>query len=448
MELMPLANLIFYSIPESIILISLSSTLYGYDVRSNFKRIFLLSVCLALTTYVVRALPIKMGVNIIIQIPIFILLTTYLLKVTFKRSTFIILTGYIIIALTESIVDPIIVHITGISLKILFGNIWSRLATGWCLLLVLLIPTVIIIKKRISLASAKYFIKNTTLNIKITLMILLVLLQALLAGLLQATSVWGKFEIWPVAISAACLQKMIGISLIAIPIISIFFLKRLFVLSEQEAATVAQEAYLDNVNDLLAAVQGQRHDFVNHIQVLHGLMQMKMYKETADYLNQLVQEAQQVKEILGVDNLAVTALLRSKQAISDAMKVTLKTEVNCSLKNLRIASFHLVKILGNLLDNAIDAAVQQTEEFRWVSLRIFRENSFIVFQVVNPRPVIPKVVIQHIFDPGFTTKTGDHAGQGLFIVKKLVKQNGGSIDVSSSETEGTVFTVKFPCQNQ
>ncbi len=441
MELMPLPILIFYGIPESIILISLSSALYGYDVTSNLKRIIQLGVCMAFTCYVVRALPIKIGVNIIIQFPIFVFLTAYFLKVTVKRSIFIILTVYIIISFTESIVNPMVASITGISLKTIFNSIWLRLALAWCQLLILLIPTLIVIKNRFSLASAR----KTTLNTKITLMILLVLIQALLAGFLQATSMWVKSLSWPAMVTGVYLQKIIGISLIAIPIISIFFLKRLFVLSEQEAASAAQEAYLNNVNDLLAAVQGQRHDFINHVQVLHGLMQMNMYNETADYLNQLVQEAKQVKEILGVDNLAVTALLRSKQAVSEAVKVILQTEVHCSLKHLKIASFHLVKILGNLLDNAIDAAAQQIEEFREVSLRIFRENSFVVFQVGNPRPVIPKVVIQHIFDSGFTTKSGDHAGQGLFIVKKLVKQNGGSIEVSSDEINGTIFIVKLPC---
>ncbi len=443
MDIMPLPILIFYSIPESIILISLSSALYGYDVRNNFKRIIKLGLCMALTCYVIRALPIKMGVNIIIQIPVFSLLTAYFLKVIYKRAVFIILTGFIAIVLAENINTPLVECVTGIGLEQIWGNTLLRLVTQWGALLILLIPTVFVIKNRFSFASAQYFFKRTTLNTKITLMVMLVLVQALLAGFLQAMSIWAKSSVWPLVTTGAYLQKMIGVSLIAIPIISIFFLKRLFILSEQEAATAAQEAYLDNVNDLLAAVQGQRHDFVNHVQVLHGLMQMKMYKETADYLNQLVQEARQVKEILGVDNLAVTALLRSKQAVSDSLKVALKTEVSCSLKNLKIASFHLIKILGNLLDNAIDAAAGQSEDFRQVSLRIFRENSFVVFQVCNSRPVMPKVIIQHIFDPGFTTKSGDHSGHGLFIVKKLVTQNGGSIEVSSDETVGTVFTVKL-----
>ncbi len=444
MEIMPIPVLIFYSIPESLLLITLSSTLYGYDVRGNFKRIFLLSIGLALTTYIVRALPIKFGENVLIQLPIFIFLTAYFLKITIKRSLFIVFTVYVVILLVESTYVQVMVSLTGMELNLIIRNIWSRLLMSCGQLLILLIPTLFVVKKKITFASAASFVKTATLDTKITLTILLILSQAFLAGFLQSLSVWGKGPIWPVYSTGIYLQRMIGVSLIAIPIISIIFLKRLFTLSEQEATAAAQEAYLDSINDLFATVQGQRHDFINHIQVLQGLVHLKKFKETADYLNQLVGETRETNEILRVDNLAVTALLRSKQAVSIARKTPLKIEVSCSLKNLKIKPFHLVKILGNLLDNAMHAAAGQSEKRRQVSFSIFREDDFIVFQVCNPRPVIPPEILPQIFTPGFTTKEEDHAGQGLFIVKKLVTENGGLIDVSSDEIRGTRFTVKLP----
>lgn len=266
-----------------------------------------------------------------------------------------------------------------------------------------------------------------------------------MAGSLQIMSYNTKNPVWEQAFNNDILERIIGLSLIAIPIISIFLLKKLFKLAEQEACIQAQEALLDNVNDLFATVKSQRHDFINHIQVLYGLMQLKKYEEAADYLSQLVGETRKAEEILSVDNLAITALLKSKQALSVARKVTFETAINCSLQNLKIRSFDLVKILGNLLDNALDAAAEQDEDFRRVSLRIFRENGRLILQVSNPRPIIPREVTDKLFEEGYTTKEGNHSGEGLFIVKKLASQYGGTIEVLSDETNGTSFIVKLPC---
>ncbi|MHB9093967.1 MAG: sensor histidine kinase, partial [Eubacteriales bacterium] len=347
--------LVFYSIPESIILITLSSSLYGYDVKANLKRIFLLSTCLAITTYVTRDLPLKFPQNMFVQIPIFVLLTSYFLKVSLKRSFIIILTGFIIISLTESTLNPLAVAITGEGLNLIYENIWSRLALGWCYLLLLSILTAIVVKKQISFTSAIQFFKTTNFNSKVSFLIFVVLIQAFLAGTLQLTSELGESSVWPIVFNGVILRRVIGFALITIPIVSIFLLKRLFTLSQQEAITASQEAYIATVNDLFLAIKGQKHDFINHIQVITGLLQLGKNEEALKYGLQLGQESRETGEVLNIKDPTIAALIKSKISTCIVKQIRFKTNINAETANLAVKPYDLVRILGNLLDNAIYA---------------------------------------------------------------------------------------------
>ncbi|MHB9093964.1 MAG: sensor histidine kinase [Eubacteriales bacterium] len=445
MEKMPLLILILYSIPESLILISLSSSLYGYDVKANLKRILLLSISLAVTTELVRALPIQYGENILIQIPIFVLMTAYFLKVSLKRSFIMILTGFVILNLAESSFLPIAVSITGRDLGVLLGTIWSRLIVSWCMLLALLIPTVIIIKKRFSLTSAIQFFKTTSLNTKITLIVFVVLIQALLAGILQLTTIHGESSTWPVVFKGVILQRVIGFALITIPIVSIFLLKRLFALSQQEAIIATQETFLDNINNLFVTVRGQRHDFINHVQVIYSLLKSNQTDDAVKYMDNLLDEIQEVNDMIKTKNPALSALLNTKQAMAERHNISFDTTIETSIQDINIKSLDLVKILGNLLDNAIEAVMNQPPEFRIVKLSVKKLSNMIVFEVFNPRPVILPEQFDKIFTGGFSTKkdTG-HSGIGLAIVKEIAEKYNGHIGIKSSEKEGTTFTVVIP----
>ncbi len=439
--------LVFYSIPESIILITLSSSLYGYDVKVNVKRILLLSISLAITTELVRALPIKYGINILIQIPIFVLMTAYYLKVTVKRSFIIILTGFVILNLAESAFIPIVQSITGKELGYLFENIWSRLITSWGLLLILLMPTVIIIKKKVSLTSAIQFFKTTSLDTKITLMVFIVLIQALLAGVLQLSYIYSESSTWPIVFKGVILQRVIGLALITIPIVSIFLLKRLFTLSHQEAITASQEAYIATVNDLFLAIKGQKHDFINHIQVITGLLQLGKNEEALRYGLQLGQESRETGEILNIKDPTIAALIKSKISTCIVKQIRFKTNIDADTSKLAVKPYDLVRILGNLLDNAIDAVSGQKEDLRRVYFNIRQEHDSIVFEVTNLSPVILPDVIPHIFNDGFTTKEQGHSGTGLAVVKQLVSQYKGRIEAFSNDEDGTTFTVTLPYKN-
>lgn len=444
MERVSLFLLIFYSVPESILLISLGAGLYGYDVRKNFRNIFKLSICLAIITYLLRFLPITFGINAVIEIPLFILLTRFFLKTSFLKTFLIIFTGMVAIALTENLVYLIVTTVTGLKISYFFQNGIYKAMLGFTLLAVLALLNGIIYKKKWSFISATKLISSTSLDTKITILIVVILLQAFLAGLLQLLSYFQENSIYPIFVDSGMLKLIIGASLITIPIVSIFILKKIFTLAEKEAVAVAQEAYIDNINSLFLTIRAQRHDFINHVQILYSMLQLGKTADSLAYMQSVLGGINEVNELIKLKNPGLGALLNTNSAIAEAKGIRFEPIVEASFESVGVKSLDLVRIIGNLIRNAIEAVEVLPVEDRSIKVTMKKMNSAFVVEVLNSKPVIPQEMLDTIFQAGFSTKRKEHSGIGLAIVKKLVEKYNGQIGVKSNEHAGTTFTVIIP----
>jgi PAS domain S-box-containing protein len=99
--------------------------------------------------------------------------------------------------------------------------------------------------------------------------------------------------------------------------------------------------------------------------------------------------------------------------------------------------------MAQVISNLVGNAVQHSEGDVEVTLR--GESDFVVLETHNRGTPIPREVLPHVFEPGRrgTDRSGG-LGLGLFIVQQIVLAHGGSIEVSSSESDGTTFTVALP----
>ena len=99
----------------------------------------------------------------------------------------------------------------------------------------------------------------------------------------------------------------------------------------------------------------------------------------------------------------------------------------------------MAQVISNLVGNAVQHSEGEVE----VTLR--GEKDFVVLETHNRGTPIPREVLTHVFEPGRrgTDRSGG-LGLGLFIVQQIVLAHGGSIEVRSSESDGTTFTVALP----
>ena len=211
---------------------------------------------------------------------------------------------------------------------------------------------------------------------------------------------------------------------------------------------------LDDMDDTIDAMsqfnntlRAQRHDFLNHLQVVYSLIEMEEYQEANEYIEQVYGRITSVSRTMKTTIPAVNALMLVKAAACEKAGVQVEMNITSKWEALEAAmpDWEMCKVLSNLIDNAIDAMESIPADKRHLSIALAENVKQYTFRVENTGTPIPEDIRERIFIPGFTTK-GDGHGMGLHIVCRTLKERGGDIQVESNN-EQTVFSGYVPKQN-
>lgn len=199
---------------------------------------------------------------------------------------------------------------------------------------------------------------------------------------------------------------------------------------------------LSNLEELNLKLRAQRHEYLNEMQVVYGLLELGEYEEARDYLKPVYTDIAKVSKALKTVKPAVNALLQAKMETAGRMGVGLFVEVSSNLSAIRMEQWDLCKVLGNLIDNAL-TAVADIDGEKYVRVQIAENEEVYLLEVYNNGPVIPKEKQELIFKKGYSSKKEEGHGMGLGIVKEIVSMAMGRITVSSNKGK-TLFSVYIP----
>lgn len=272
--------------------------------------------------------------------------------------------------------------------------------------------------------------------------IFLILGQAIVLAVINSMVDFYQSGAFPVA-SPALLQAMGGLFVVFYTLCMVLFLRYIFAKVKEEAEYKAQKRYTDNINDLIATVRSQRHDFINHVQAVYGLIKTGQAEAAREYIEEVYGEVKQAGEVLSLNRPEISALLHAKEGMAAARGTKLQVKVDPGFGRIPVEAVDFNRIIGNLIDNALDAVSSLEEARRWVKVEMVCEGSTYQVRVSNPGPPIPPELRQRIFARGFTTKKGGHQGMGLYAVQSLAGRYGGMVGLHSTK-ECTAFTVTFP----
>ena len=204
--------------------------------------------------------------------------------------------------------------------------------------------------------------------------------------------------------------------------------------------TLLQESFI-NLRQLNFELRSVRHDYLNHLQVIYGLLELEEYEELKEYLKPVYKELMKMGKALKTSKPALNALLMAKMKEAESQGVDVYVEVKSDLKHLPLEGWHLCKVLSNLLDNAMTALKEKDGEKK-IEVDINETKETYLFQITDNGPGIPEELQEIIFKRGVTTKKESGHGMGLSIVSEILKENNGRIQVNSLEGR-TSFTVEF-----
>ena len=214
---------------------------------------------------------------------------------------------------------------------------------------------------------------------------------------------------------------------------------------KQDVQQLAEE--LTGVKILLDSTRAQSHEFINKLHAISGLIQLGQYDKVVELVTQIYKFKQNLISFIvnRIKDKTTAGLLLGKISQAQEQGVVLKISPSSKLSSLppRFSSAAMVTVLGNLVTNAIEAAVPMATERKVVMVRIFQGKKNLTIAVDDLGPGIPIDQHKKIFNRGFTTKQGGR-GIGLALVRQEVAFNGGKIDICSKNGIGCRFIVKIP----
>ncbi|MEV5374938.1 sensor histidine kinase [Streptomyces nondiastaticus] len=207
---------------------------------------------------------------------------------------------------------------------------------------------------------------------------------------------------------------------------------------------------LDGTRGLTDALRAQDHEHANRLHTIAGLLELGLHEEAADFVAEVTgahrATAEEVTE--RVRDPLVGALLVGKSAVAAERGVALRVSPATRLPDRVVDPRDLVTVLGNLVDNALDAAgSRQAAGPPFVEVELRAVGETLVVRVADNGPGVPAAVRELVFTDGWSTKEAAphrRRGLGLSLVRRLAERYGGSVRVGEREGGGAVFTVELP----
>jgi len=200
--------------------------------------------------------------------------------------------------------------------------------------------------------------------------------------------------------------------------------------SETYAQTISwhynqQLYYMENLEAVISRLRSERHDFNNHLAVIYGLLETEERDRAEAYVSQLVKSAGEYRPVVHIPYPAARAMLNYKLSAAQEEGIELRLSVRVP-ERLSLDEFDLAVILGNLLDNAVEACRRLEDGKGYIALRISYQPAYLVIRVENPAGAASAPPAD-----GKTAKAdADNHGFGLRNIAYLAQKHHGFLKTS------------------
>ncbi|MFI9811148.1 sensor histidine kinase [Saccharothrix variisporea] len=199
---------------------------------------------------------------------------------------------------------------------------------------------------------------------------------------------------------------------------------------------------LDASRHATDTLRAQAHEFSNRLHTIAGLVELGEYDEVRGFISRIsnAQGRWRAEVSSRIADPAVAALLIAKSSLAAERGIGLRMDPASFLSTVDdVLSTDLVTVLGNLVDNALDALTEQG----WIEVLVRLADGEVLVVVRDSGPGVAPELAEEVFRHGFTTKAAEQGprGLGLALIRQTCLRRGGSVHV-----DGAVFTARLPVE--
>ena len=214
----------------------------------------------------------------------------------------------------------------------------------------------------------------------------------------------------------------------------------LMIVNRRERMNVLTEKqYRDEMQTYMSVIRSQRHDYNFHVQTLHGLLVRKDYDACERYLDELLEDSIEMNQILPLQDAAISALILSFKSKAALVGIPMDISIENDLSQIATNVYETNKVIGNLLQNAIDEAELTADKSYGIKLSVFKRGEFCMISVSNR---VGRGNPMGAYQMGRSSKAG-HEGIGIASIQALVSRYGGVV-YSRMEEDVIFFIAKLP----
>lgn len=210
---------------------------------------------------------------------------------------------------------------------------------------------------------------------------------------------------------------------------------------------LALQSELTARESITNTLRAQTHEFHNQLHTISGLVQLGEYDEVSRLVGTLSRRRREISDavLARVEDPAVAALLIAKTSLAAERGVELSLTADSDLPRLDPeSSTDVGTVLGNLVDNAVDASVSVGGRSVEVSLALI--GPVVHLAVSDTGPGVADEIAGEVFRRGWSTKAAGAEGRGvgLALVQVVCERRGGEVTIGRSGSGGAVFSVRLP----
>lgn len=425
-------------LPEALVLLFIGLSLYGISIRSYGYRSFLFGLLYAIPSLILSFyevnLPAKlMGLFVWMVLLIWCFLRESLsLSMGISSSAFILFHGiqFLFISIISSNIEQP---------TLLYQHTWVQIGITWLYLGVLIGMGILLLHQSFNIRD---WIPQTIQNRYLAIIILFGSVELL--SILTLNANYLMILIHPKNPTGIHHQLPFFHGVVLILFVLIIILFRIYLnLTIHRVEHETPTPYLQNLNDLITAIRSIKHDSVNHYTAINGLVKLGSYDRATDYVKQLINEASTIITVVdGVKNPTVSALLHSKMAMCIANRIPLSIAVTSKSQFRFIRSNELATVMGNLLDHAIRAALDEEEDKRFIRMIWEDEDTNTSLLIEHSGQLIPAIEAGDTALPSNLVKTPEKGGVDLSLLHRFVNRYKGTLHLST-EKDVTRILMKF-----
>jgi two-component system, CitB family, sensor histidine kinase MalK len=197
------------------------------------------------------------------------------------------------------------------------------------------------------------------------------------------------------------------------------------------------------------ALRAQSHEFMNKLHVILGMVHMRYYDQLASYISEIAGNnkneigfiARKIKDPV----LAGFLIGKLSYARESGAELVLSSEFQVPEPEDTSITHELITIIGNLIDNALEAT--EKSQTKQIEVEFDFGDEILTVEVKDTGIGIDEEIQNHILQKGFSTK-GDDRGFGLYLVNESLQKLGGELDISSKKDQGTTIVVYIPYKSK